>query len=157
LWSEEEVGLVRGLIRVYRPVLSYLLDRPAPIAWIVGLTFIFGVAPFGNDWLLRIVVPLAILGSVLAARRPWAPVFAGAILLVAGLIAHHVVTPLKREFLTPLDEGMVMDMPITIPLMSSTQAADDLRVRDMTFCRFPEVEMVVGKAGRAETAADPAP
>ena len=67
------------------------------------------------------------------------------------------MTPLQREFLTPLDEGMVMDMPITVPRMSATQAADDLKARDMVFCRFPEVDMVVGKAGRAETATDPAP
>src|SRR5207244_3296154 len=78
-------------------------------------------------------------------------------LIVAGLAAERWVTPLKREFLTPLDEGMVMDMPISVPRMSATQAADDLRARDMILCRFPEVDMVVGKAGRAETAADPAP
>src|SRR5258707_1614068 len=59
--------------------------------------------------------------------------------------------------MTPLDEGMVMDMPITVPRASVTQSADDLKARDMILCRFPEVDMVVGKAGRAETATDPAP
>jgi Cu(I)/Ag(I) efflux system membrane protein CusA/SilA len=38
-----------------------------------------------------------------------------------------------------------------------TQSADDLKARDMVLCRFPEVDMVVGKAGRAETPTDPAP
>ncbi len=52
---------------------------------------------------------------------------------------------------------MVMDMPITVPWASVAQAADDLKARDMIFCRFPEVDMVVGKAGRAETSTDPAP
>ena len=52
---------------------------------------------------------------------------------------------------------MVMDMPITVPRISVTQAGDDLKARDMLLCRFPEVEMVVGKAGRAETPFDPAP
>ena len=42
-------------------------------------------------------------------------------------------------------------MPITVPRASITQSADDLKARDMIFCRFPEVDMVVGKAGRAET------
>ncbi|MFO0848559.1 MAG: efflux RND transporter permease subunit [Gemmataceae bacterium] len=213
LRSEEEVGLVRGLIRVYRPVLAYLLDRPAAIVWVVGLTFVLGAAPFGNGWLLRVVVAVAALGYLWAAgggpvwspppvwgRGPNDPTplpshrtgndsrpptqthppkgggdqtglpphdaagasmvvrVSGAISLVlAGLVAQQVMTPLHHEFLTPLDEGMVMDMPITVPRMSSTQAADDLRARDMTFCRFPEVEMVVGKVGRAESAADPAP
>ena len=59
--------------------------------------------------------------------------------------------------MTPLDEGMVMDMPITVPRASITQSADDLKARDMILCRFPEVDMVVGKAGRAETPTDPAP
>ncbi len=65
--------------------------------------------------------------------------------------------PLAREFMTPLDEGMVMDMPITVPRASVTESVDDLKARDMVLCRFPEVDMVVGKAGRAETPTDPAP
>src|SRR5262249_48721789 len=65
--------------------------------------------------------------------------------------------PLGREYVIPLDEGMVMDMPITVPRASVTQSAGDLKARDMVFCRFPEVDMVVGKAGRAETPFDPAP
>src|SRR6185295_975086 len=53
--------------------------------------------------------------------------------------------------------GMLMDMPITVPMISISQSTDDLKARDMVLCRFPEVAMVVGKAGRAETAFDPAP
>ncbi|MBI3467160.1 MAG: efflux RND transporter permease subunit [Planctomycetes bacterium] len=48
-------------------------------------------------------------------------------------------------------------MPITVPRASVTQSADDLMARDMVLCRFPEIDMVMGKAGRAETATDPAP
>ena len=50
-----------------------------------------------------------------------------------------------------------MDMPITVPRASVTESVDDLKARDMVLCRFPEVDMVVGKAGRAETPTDPAP
>jgi Cu(I)/Ag(I) efflux system membrane protein CusA/SilA len=157
LRSEEEVGLVRGLMRVYRPVLAYLLDRPAGIVWIVGLTFVLGVAPLGNAELLPLVVALAVGASARAASKARTRLAASLSLVLAGLAAGQWVRPLQREFLTPLDEGMAMDMPITVPRMSSTQAADDLRARDMMLCRFPEVEMVLGKAGRAETAADPAP
>jgi Cu(I)/Ag(I) efflux system membrane protein CusA/SilA len=78
-------------------------------------------------------------------------------LILLGLVADQNIQPLAREFMTPLDEGMVMDMPITIPRASVSQSADDLKARDMVFCRFPEVDMVVGKAGRAETPTDPAP
>jgi Cu(I)/Ag(I) efflux system membrane protein CusA/SilA len=157
LRSEEEVGLVRGLMRVYRPVLGYLLDRPAGIVWFVGLTFILGAAPLGYSGLLPVVVALAVGASLWTAATLRVKAATAVSLILAGLAAGQWMTPLKREFVIPLDEGMAMDMPITVPRMSSTQAADDLLARDMILCRFPEVEMVVGKAGRAETATDPAP
>ena len=78
-------------------------------------------------------------------------------LVVVALLADTMIKPLGREFLAPLDEGMVMDMPISIPRMSIAQGVDDLKARDMILCRFPEVAMVVGKLGRAETPTDPAP
>ncbi|MFO0957881.1 MAG: hypothetical protein U0800_10545 [Isosphaeraceae bacterium] len=78
-------------------------------------------------------------------------------LILLGLAADRWVEPLGRQFLSPLDEGMVMDMPITVPRASIARSADDLKARDMVLCRFPEVAMVVGKAGRADTATDPAP
>ncbi len=78
-------------------------------------------------------------------------------LVVVALVAESSMAPIGREFLTPLDEGMVMDMPITVPRASVTQSGDDLKARDMVLCRFPEVDMVVGKAGRADTPTDPAP
>ena len=48
-------------------------------------------------------------------------------------------------------------MPISVPRVSVTEAADDLKARDAMLRQFPEVEQVVGKAGRAETPTDPAP
>ena len=77
--------------------------------------------------------------------------------MIVALVADQTMKPLPREFMTPLDEGMVMDMPITVPRASVSESVDDLKARDMILCRFPEVDMVVGKAGRAETPTDPAP
>ena len=57
----------------------------------------------------------------------------------------------------PLDEGSILDMPVTVPRASVTEAADDLKARDAMLRQFPEVEQVGGKAGRAETPTDPAP
>src|SRR6516225_5608536 len=56
-----------------------------------------------------------------------------------------------------LDEGSTLDMPVTVPRASVTQAADDLKARDALLRGFPEVESVIGKAGRADTPTDPAP
>lgn len=157
LKSEDDVALVRGIARVYRPMLAYLLDRPVAVVWIVGLTIVLGVAPLGYDTLLRTVTILVAFAVAWMANSVFTRIVAPLAIVMAGLAAGQWMTPLPREILTPLDEGMAMDMPITVPSMSSTQAADDLLARDMILCRFPEVEMVVGKAGRAETATDPAP
>ena len=40
--------LIRSVIEVYRPVLSYLMDRPAALAWVLGVTFLLGFAPLGS-------------------------------------------------------------------------------------------------------------
>ena len=57
----------------------------------------------------------------------------------------------------PLDEGSILDMPVTVPRASVTETTDDLKARDALLRRFPEVEMIVGKSGRADTPTDPSP
>jgi Cu(I)/Ag(I) efflux system membrane protein CusA/SilA len=61
------------------------------------------------------------------------------------------------EFMPPLDEGSIMYMPMTVPDVSEERALDLLLRTNKIFEQFPEVDTVVGKAGRAETATDPAP
>jgi Cu(I)/Ag(I) efflux system membrane protein CusA/SilA len=157
LRSEMDSWLVRGVILAYRPVLSFVLDHPAAIIWFVGVTFVVGLAPLGYRTISLATLALAILGGVYAARRMTTRIAVALSLILIALIAEQTITPLGYEAITPLDEGMVMDMPITVPWASVAQSADDLKARDMILCRFPEVDMVVGKAGRAETATDPAP
>ncbi|MEE9576223.1 MAG: CusA/CzcA family heavy metal efflux RND transporter, partial [Gemmatimonadota bacterium] len=89
-----------------------------------------------------------------ATRRPWAVVAAAAVVLAA------TVVPWKRlgsEFMPPLHEGSVLFMPTTVPGVSIAQAREIMRYQDSVLASFPEVETVLGKAGRAETATDPAP
>jgi copper/silver efflux system protein len=157
LRGEMESWLVRGVILAYRPVLNYFLSTPAALVWFLGVTFVVGTAPVGSRVLFLVVLLLALAGSALAARTWLGRVAAVVSLLLIALVADQHMKPLQSEFMTPLDEGMTMDMPITVPRASVTESADDLKARDMVFCRFPEVDMVVGKAGRAETPTDPAP
>jgi Cu(I)/Ag(I) efflux system membrane protein CusA/SilA len=157
LHGEMESWLVRGAIGAYRPMLHFVLDRPVAIVWFVGVTFLVGLAPLGSRWLFLLTLSLALLGSLYAARRALSRIAVVVSLAVIALVAQETIAPLGYEPITPLDEGMTMDMPITVPWASVAQAADDLKARDMIFCRFPEVDMVVGKAGRAETSTDPAP
>jgi len=93
-----------------------------------------------------------VIGFALA--RPWA-VIAGA-LVVLGATA----VPWQRlgsEFMPPLHEGSILFMPTTVPGVSIAQARDIMRHQDSVLASFPEVATVLGKAGRAETATDPAP
>ena len=81
-------------------------------------------------------------------------------LLVALVILAITVLPALRlgtEFMPTLNEGTLLYMPSSLPAMSVTQAARALQTQDRILKSFPEVESVFGKAGRANTATDPAP
>jgi copper/silver efflux system protein len=64
---------------------------------------------------------------------------------------------LGSEFMPTLNEGSLLYMPITLPALSVTKSAELLQTQDKIIKTFPEVESVFGKAGRANTATDPAP
>jgi Cu(I)/Ag(I) efflux system membrane protein CusA/SilA len=64
---------------------------------------------------------------------------------------------LGSEFMPPLYEGSLLYMPTTMPGISVTETQKLLQVQDKVLKSFPEVDLVFGKAGRAETATDPAP
>ena len=64
---------------------------------------------------------------------------------------------LGKEFMPPLDEGSFLYMPTTMPHASIGEALDVLQKQDAAFQSIPEVELVVGKIGRAQTPLDPAP
>ncbi len=64
---------------------------------------------------------------------------------------------LGKEFMPPLDEGSFLYMPTTMPHASIGEALDILQKQDAAFQSIPEVELVVGKIGRAQTPLDPAP
>ena len=63
---------------------------------------------------------------------------------------------LGSEFMPPLDEGSLLVMPTTFPGISIEEARRALTAQNRIIMRFPEVASVHGKAGRAETATDPA-
>jgi Cu(I)/Ag(I) efflux system membrane protein CusA/SilA len=102
----------RALIRAYRPVIQFVLQR----RWLT-------IGAAGALVLLTLI--------------PW--------------------SRLGREFMPPLNEGSVMDMPSLFPGIGTSQAKRVLQQRDSVLASIPEVDMVIGKIGRAETATDMAP
>ncbi len=72
-------------------------------------------------------------------------------------VAKHTFPGLGKEFMPPLDEGSFLYMPTTMPHASIGEALDVVQKQDIAIGSIPEVESVVGKIGRVESALDPAP
>jgi Cu(I)/Ag(I) efflux system membrane protein CusA/SilA len=138
-------------------------------------TFAMGGAALLSITLVPVLMQLFVRGRILPeARNPinrvliwlYRPVIAGVLrarlptILLALLVLAATVIPLKRlgsEFMPTLNEGTLMYMPVSVPGMSVTKAAELLQTSDRIIKSFPEVASVFGKAGRAATATDPAP
>src|SRR5947199_1752986 len=90
----------------------------------------------------------------LVLRHPMATV------AMAALVVAVTAWPLSRlggEFMPPLDEGDLLYMPSALPSIATGKVAELLQQTDRLIKTVPEVQSVFGKAGRAETATDPAP
>ncbi|AIN18977.1 heavy metal efflux pump, CzcA family protein [Yersinia rochesterensis] len=103
-----------------------------------------------NRWLITLYHP--VLTAVLA--RPKTTLAIAGILLLATL---YPLSRLGSEFMPALDEGDLLYMPSTLPGISVREASHLLQQTDRLIKTVPEVDTVFGKAGRAETATDPAP
>jgi len=138
-------------------------------------TFAMGGAALLSITLVPVLMQLFVRGRILPeARNPlnraliwiYRPIIASvlrarlATIGIAVLVLVATIIPLKQlgsEFMPTLNEGTLMYMPVSVPGMSVTKAAELLQTSDRIIKGFPEVESVFGKAGRAATATDPAP
>ena len=86
--------------------------------------------------------------------------FKKTVIIIAVVIMALTVIPFKKlgtEFMPPLYEGTLFYMPVTVPGASISEVTRLIHIQDMLLKNIPEVAQVFGKAGRAETATDPAP
>ena len=103
-----------------------------------------------SRFLHRIYGPVA----ELALKFKTIVIIAAAVILI---ITIYPFVKLGTEFMPPLYEGTLFYMPVTAPAASISESKDILQMQDRILMKIPEVESVFGKAGRAETATDPAP
>ena len=125
------------------------------------------LVPLLMGWLIRGRIPSEqsnpINRALTRAYRPaidWALARPKRTLTIAGLIFLTTAWPLTRlggEFLPMMDEGDLLYMPSALPGLSAQEASKLLQITDRMIKAVPEVQSVFGKAGRAETATDPAP
>jgi Cu(I)/Ag(I) efflux system membrane protein CusA/SilA len=121
---------------------------------LMGLFIRGKVLPEAKNPVNRVLI--ALYRPVIAAVMRWKKTT----LVVAAVALAATAIPASRlgtEFMPTLNEGTILYMPTSLPAMSVTKAAELLQVQDRILKSFPEVASVVGKAGRAQTATDPAP
>jgi Cu(I)/Ag(I) efflux system membrane protein CusA/SilA len=145
----------------------------APLAY--TKTFAMAGAALLSITLVPVLMFLFIRGRIMPEQRNplnrfliwiYRPVIAGvmqwkkltiAVAAVALAVSVFPAMKLGSEFMPTLNEGSLLYMPITLPALSVTESAELLQTQDKIIKTFPEVESVFGKAGRANTATDPAP
>jgi copper/silver efflux system protein len=145
----------------------------APLAY--TKTFAMAAAALLSITLVPALMVIFVRGRIIAEHRNpvnrfliWAyrpvirNVLKAKLLTIAAAVAILGVSiwpaiKLGSEFMPSLNEGPLFYMPVTLPGLSMTKAAELLQTQDKIIKSFPEVESVFGKAGRAMTATDPAP
>ncbi|TAN44823.1 MAG: efflux RND transporter permease subunit [Nitrospirae bacterium] len=90
----------------------------------------------------------------LSLRFKWSVIIIALVIMLATV---YPFMKLGSEFMPPLYEGTLFYMPVTVPAASISEASKLLQLQDKLLKKIPEVAQVFGKAGRAETATDPAP
>ncbi len=136
--SESDNRVMRGLHRIYRPVLNWALAHRAMTIGIAAMLFAVAL--------------------LMATSASWLPGFRKNVrgVPVIGDVAERVHL-IGSEFMPELNEGDLMYMPVTDPAISIDEALRVMQRQDEILKSFQEVEMVAGKAGRADTSTDPAP
>jgi Cu(I)/Ag(I) efflux system membrane protein CusA/SilA len=153
--------IAAGMAITLDPALRLLLTRLQPLAfrpaWLCRAVNALLVGKIRSEeehvisrWLMQVYEPVVRW----TLRWKWV-VISTAVAMVA--ISIPIFQHLGSEFMPPLDEGVILYMPSTLPGISITQAKALLQTTDSILKRFPEVDQVLGKAGRAETSTDPAP
>jgi Cu(I)/Ag(I) efflux system membrane protein CusA/SilA len=169
LRREEDNWIVRSFINIYKPLLTWALPCRNFVMWMFAallilaagmfpLQAVFGQGAAEDAWRFTFLLVFALVTglTVIFTRGLQWQIFALGSLLLLALWAYHF-PKIGVSFMPPLDEGTTLDMPVTVPRVSVNQARDDLKHRDGLLRGFPEVESVIGKAGRADTPTDPAP
>ncbi|MCO6455706.1 MAG: efflux RND transporter permease subunit [Pirellulaceae bacterium] len=142
----EENPTSRWILWAYEPTLRLLLRNRLAFMTIPAAMLTLGAGAWIG--LPRVLVPLERLARGLGAELNEVPYY---------VALKHLFPGLRTDDWIALDEGSWFYMPTLYPAASFTQAMEVLQTQDALIRQIPEVENVLGKIGRAESALDPAP
>jgi Cu(I)/Ag(I) efflux system membrane protein CusA/SilA len=128
--------------------------RPAWLARIANGLVVGKIRPEEKHPISRLLMRIYEPAVDWTLRHKWL-LFGGVAVVAAFTVPRFI--DLGSEFMPPMNEGAILYMPTTLPGISIAQAKRVLQSTDFILKQFPEVDQVLGKAGRAETATDPAP
>src|SRR5215471_19356556 len=133
LRSEEDNWIVRSFINIYKPVLEWALPRRNLVMWAFAVLLIlasgmfplpalFGLGASHYYWEIAFLIVLGVVVTITVAfiRGLLWQVLGFVSLVVLGLWAYHF-PKIGVEFMPPLNEGTVMDMPVTVPRVGLAQ------------------------------------
>ena len=120
----------------------------------MGLFIRRGVKPEASNPINRVLIRVYRPVIAFVLRYRWPTILAAVVVLGVSIFPW---SRLGSEFMPPLNEGSIMDMPSLFPGVGTGEAKIILQQRDAALAKIPEVKMVLGKIGRAETATDMAP
>jgi Cu(I)/Ag(I) efflux system membrane protein CusA/SilA len=147
------ITLVPAILVLFTHMKKFVF-RPRWLARATNAILVGTIHSEENHPISKILIRLYTPVCAWALRWKWFVISAAVALIVITVPA---LQQLGSEFMPPLDEGSLMYMPSTLPGISVAQAQKLMQVQDRIIKRFPEVDTVLGKAGRAETSTDPAP
>ncbi len=143
------MGALFLLLHFYRHILGWVLAHKGAFLCLPILLLLTGGSVWlGFDRMFGLIPGVAERIGVgedrIRGSRPW-------------VWLSHEFPGLGREFMPPLDEGSFLWMPTTMPHASLGEVLEVMQHQDMAMAAVPEVDEVIGKLGRAESALDPAP
>ncbi len=159
LREPEENPLVRSMHRYYEKILRWCLDHRITFLLIPAVVLISSITFIIPKDIFSLVIFLAIIVTIFIFILPkkTKSLLAWVLIGILSLGWFWLSPRIGREFMPLFDEGSILFMPVMRPSVSLTEAIRVIEIQDKIIKSFPEVEMVVGKVGRAESATDPAP
>jgi Cu(I)/Ag(I) efflux system membrane protein CusA/SilA len=142
----EENAVSRFIMRTYEPAIRWVLSHKKTFLTIPALVVIFGFSIWLGFSSVFSPVKKAFntVGLKIEKTAPWT-------------YLTHKFPGIGREFMPALDEGSFLYMPSLLPSANLSEVLESMKKQDILMKQIPEVDMVTGKLGRAETSLDPAP